>query len=414
MNSLLDTLCDEACWQEFLEYRRSKRFPHDDTAALECFVREKRWMPAAEAVLAGTPFVLPELKYVNKGNSGRKRAVYCFPETESFLLKHLAYRMEERYDSVLSDACWSFRSGRTVRGAFAAVCAVDRIDSRYVLKADIHDYFNSVPSKRLLAELEPVLADDPSLFRFFSQLLSADAFVHNGAVTAGERGILAGTAVSVFFANLWLKPVDDLFTAMGVPYFRYSDDILLFADSEAERDRLDELLLEKIQERGLAVNPDKYVKRGPGEGFEFLGFFRKDGEILLSPKTVEKIKGKIRRKARALYRWRIRKNVSAGKAAKRLIKVFNRKFYAGDDEDRLCWTEWYFPVITKDDGLLEIDRYLVQYVRWLFTGRQNNANYRVRYDTVKGLGYRSLRHAYWQRRKESYERLCKDHSVPEG
>ena len=111
------------------------------------------------------------------------------------------------------------------------------------------------------------------------------------------------------------------------------------------------------------------------------------------------MKGKIRRAARALDRWRRRKGYDTQRAMKGLIRIFDSKFFEGDDPDALTWSRWFFPVINRTDGLREIDNYLQQYIRYLSTGRHTKANYRIRYADLKSLGYRSLVHEYYRYRE---------------
>ena len=401
MKSLLEYLDDAASWEEYLRYRNERMLRRKDADALADFIREQRYRPMAGKILAGEDvFAVPVRRRVNKGKTGRKRIVYTFPETEAFLLKHLEYRMD-RYEGALSDACWSFRRGKSVRGAFRTILRIPDLDRKYVLKADIHNYFNSIPADRLVQELAPVLADDPALFRFLKTLLLRNCAIEDGRIVSGPCGVLAGTAISVFLANYWLTPVDEYFVQQGIPYCRYSDDMILFADNASEREELESELRERIAERGLVLNPDKTCRSDPGEAWEYLGFRYDRGEITLADNTVRKLKGKIRRKARALYRWRMRKHVAAEKAIKRMIRVFDRKLFEGDREDRMCWTGYYFPVLTTERGLQEIDRYMVQYLRYIQTGRHTAKNYALRYETLRETGYRSLVHAYYERKKET-------------
>ena len=58
-------------------------------------------------------------------------------------------------------------------------------------------------------------------------------------------------------------------------------------------------------------------------------------------------------------------------------------------------TGWFFPLINSVEGLRELDNYLQQNLRFLSTGKHSKANYRVRYSTLKRLGYRSLVHEYY-------------------
>lgn len=77
------------------------------------------------------------------------------------------------------------------------------------------------------------------------------------------------------------------------------------------------------------------------------------------------------------------------------IRYFNRKFFESDDPSELTWSRWFFPIINQTEGLREIDHYLQYNLRYVATGRHNNANYRTRYDQLKQLGYRSLVHEFY-------------------
>lgn len=78
-----------------------------------------------------------------------------------------------------------------------------------------------------------------------------------------------------------------------------------------------------------------------------------------------------------------------------------RAFEAFDDfvERELTWSRWYFPVINYANGLQTLDHYLQQSVRVLATGKHSKANYRITYNLMKQLGYRSLVHEYYDKRE---------------
>lgn len=101
--------------------------------------------------------------------------------------------------------------------------------------------------------------------------------------------------------------MDWYFEGLGIQYFRYSDDILIFADTYEELMELQKCLYEKIKERHLLLNSNKVKISSPGEDWEFLGFCYHQGKIDLSKATIQKMKGKIKRKANALRRWQKRK-----------------------------------------------------------------------------------------------------------
>ena len=69
----------------------------------------------------------------------------------------------------------------------------------------------------------------------------------------------------------------------------------------------------------------------------------------------------------------------------------------GLEESAFTWSRWFFPNLTLDDGLREIDAYLQEYVRYAVTGRHYKGNYRIRYEQLKDWGYRSLVHEFYRR-----------------
>ncbi|MDE6063321.1 MAG: hypothetical protein K2G20_01860, partial [Lachnospiraceae bacterium] len=196
------------------------------------------------------------------------------------------------------------------------------------------------------------------------------------------------------------------FPKEGIFYFRYSDDILLFADNLQELARRQEQLNQQLSDLDLALNPDKLRVYKPGEALEFLGFCYRNGEIDLSDHTIAKTKSKIKRKSEALRRWPREKNLSGEKAAIGFVRAMNRKFFgntASEDTrwEDFTWNRWFFSNLTVDTGLREIDAYMQEYIRYTVTGRHYKGNYRIRYETMKKWGYRSLVHEFWNWKQNS-------------
>ena len=266
----------------------------------------------------------------------------------------------------------------------------------WAYKLDIHDYFNSISIPILLLPiLKDLLSDDAPLYAFFERMLTDGRASLGGEIIKMERGVMAGTPTSPFLADVYLMEVDRYFADKGIVYARYSDDIILFAKDLEELERHKADLLGFLDQYRLEVNPDKERIYTPDEPFEFLGF-RCHGEAIdISDAVKEKMKGKIRRAARSLDRWRSEKGLGPEQAMKALIRIFNEKLFEGEDPDSLSWSRWFFPVINRTEGLKEIDAYLQKYIRYLSTGRHTKANYRVRYADMKALGYRSLVHEFY-------------------
>lgn len=394
--SILEELNTDGVWDMFLQYKLEKRhLSPKEEKEWRTFIKEKRYRTVTGQLMQEDfAFAYPEKISINKKGTGKKRVVYSYPETESMVLKAMAFLLY-RYDGQISPSCYSFRQGSSARAAIGKILAIPCLSNKYCLKADISNYFNSIPPAQLITVLKDIISDDEPLLRFLEHLLLADRAYENGILITENRGAMAGIPLSPFFANLYLLSLDNLFESRSIPYFRYSDDILIFADSMEELAGYQALLQAHIEKKGLTLNPNKISVCMPGENWEFLGFCYKQGTMDLSRITKEKMKAKIRRKAHALYRWRIRNGADFDRTAKALIRTFNKKFYDEQDERTFSWSRWFFPVLGTADGLKELDSFFIQYIRYLSSGRHYKGNYRISYEKIKELGFRSLVHEYY-------------------
>ena len=397
---ILDKLSDPAVWRRFREYKTEHGHISDrDLARLDAYIAEEKYLSITERISKPDHgFSLPSRRVINKIGSSKKRIVYTFPADEVPVLKLLSYLLY-RYDGYLSPSCYSFRRNLSAKDALDGIVRGADPGRSYVLKADVHDYFNSIPADRLVLLFRDVIRDDPDLLAFLTDFFTADLAWDGDRLVRGNRGAMAGVPLSAFSANVYLTSLDRLFDGMGVPYFRYSDDILIFAPSADKLEEYRRLLIGHLTEKGLSLNPDKVTVTGPGEPWEFLGFKYADGRFDLSDAAVKKMKDKMRRKCRALYRWRTRKDVDFDRAAKVVIRIFNRKFYDDGEERDFNWSRWFFPVLTTDRGLRELDRYFAECLRYIKSGRHYKGNYSVTYEKLKSLGYRSLVNEYYKFKK---------------
>lgn len=389
--------CPET-WQQFLEYKRKGgHLNKQDMEELEQFVQQQRYLGAAQKVQNGGTFGPPGKSEISKMSSGKKRIVYTYAEDENWILKLLTWLLQRKYDHLFADNLYSFRPRKGVRDAVKRLVRTPNIRQMWSYKVDISNYFNSVPVERLLPLLREVLEAEPEICRFLESLLTNPLVRDRGELIPEEKGIMAGTPISTFLANLYLSHMDHYFAEQGVLYARYSDDIIVFGETEAKREQSVEMILRFLKEAGLRVNPAKEARTAPGEMWTFLGICYRDGVIDVAPVSVEKLKAKMRRKARALARWQARKGATGVDAAKAFIRVFNRKLFENPVEHELTWVRWYFPLINTPDSLKIIDAYSQSCIRCLATGKHTKAAYNFRYEQMKALGYISLVNRYYKK-----------------
>lgn len=403
--TIIQTAADQQAWLDFFEYKLNKQhLSHHEEEELQEFIEKEAYLSLCRLwKQGGYPSQYPVKRTINKQGSRKKRIVYSFPGDEGMLLKFIAFHLY-RYDWYFCDNCYAFRRNFGVWEAMHRIRSIPSLDNMYCLKVDISNYFNSINVDILLEKLSFIKETDLPLYQLFHKILKEDRVCENTKILLEKHGAMAGTPISPFFANVYLRDVDYYFKEADILYFRYSDDILIFANTMDELVTHQAKLYEQIHLLGLTINPDKVHISTPGEPWEFLGFCYRGGEIDLSDATLRKTKAKIKRKADALRRWSRNKELSTEKAAIGLIRAMNRKFFGSsspDDEDNdedskdFTWSRWFFPNLTTDKGLKTIDNYLQEYIRYTVTGRHYKGNYRIRYEQMKEWGYRSLVHEYY-------------------
>ncbi|MBP5230198.1 MAG: hypothetical protein ILO68_00555 [Clostridia bacterium] len=407
-SSLLNRLFDPAEWEAFYEYRANLAVPQSFTAELRTYIDERRFLAFAETIRSGGPYPLPKKAVLSKTGSSKKRTVYTYPEDFSTLLKLLTHLLLRTYDGCFSPRLYSFRPGMTAKDAIYRFRRLRNLSSLYAYKADIHDYFNSIPVESLLPILKSTLADDPDLYAFLASLLSEPCVFEKGKPVPERKGVMAGTPPSAFYANLYLSDLDREAEKICRVFSRYSDDVILFFDREEDCRIQADWFRGELSKRCLTVNPDKESFFRPGDDVTFLGFVLNGKKIDIAPATVRKIKQKMRRKRDSLMRWQQRNGEDPVRTAKAFLRIFNRKLLGPSDgvesrqnDHELTWNAWFFPLITTSESLRSIDLYAQDCVRYLMHGSHTKSRYSVRYGQLKELGYRSLVHEYYLYRKNN-------------
>ena len=398
---IIDKISQKQYWEEFLEYRqKSRQLSKAETAVWSDFIENEKYKAITDLISRGCfEPPLPVKMEINKSGRKKKRVVYSYPDEFSRILKIICYSLYE-YDSFFSENCYAFRPAISARDAINRLSEIIGKTKLYCLKVDISDYFNSIDTDILLERLEFLKLRDERLYMLFKSILTMDkALDAKGNVLNIKRGAMAGIPVAPFLANVYLTQTDRFFEKRDVLYMRYSDDILLCAGTEDKLEKAKDELFDRLSQDRLSLNQDKLRFYRPGEAVEYLGLSIGQGKTDLSEMTKKKMKDKMRRKAHALRRWCIEKKLPPQRGAKGFITAMNRKLYVCSDDNSFSWSRWFFPNITTDEGLKELDAYMQQYVRWCISGRHYKGNYRISYEDMKKWGYKSLVHEYHSGRK---------------
>lgn len=398
---LKEALLDESKWNEFLDYKLSKDFvPKKEKELFKDYIENQKYLPICQSIVEGNyTFSTPKKHLISKGHSGKKRTVYTFSNNEMLLLKYISYLLYD-YDYLFSPNLYSFRKSSGVKEAIRNISNIKTIINMHGYKVDIHNYFNSITPSIILDNLKNDIEDE-LLYKLFYQLLSNDEVEYAGEIIKEQKGVMAGTPISAFLANYYIKEIDEYFWKEKVVYLRYADDIILFCNSKDDLLLYKKRLMDYFERYNLDVNHDKEYFFEPNDKWEFLGFSF-DGKIIdISENSVYKIKGKIRRSARGIRRWMLKNNADFEKALKAMNRKYNRKFFGKQDKEYLSWKYWFFPTINTVESLKVIDNYMQEQQRYIVTGKHNKMNYKaVPYDTLKKCNYKSLVNEYYNQEEK--------------
>lgn len=295
-----------------------------------------------------------------------------------------------KYDNIFSENLCSFRKNICVKTAVKKLLKVPSISKKYLYKVDVSDYFNSADTKLLLPKLKDVLKNDYRLYVFIEQLLSDPLAQKDGQLVTVKKGIMAGMPVSAFLANLYLSDMDRYFDENNIVYIRYSDDIIVFADTLEQIESYRDYIVNFLTCHSLSVNKAKEIFALPGEKWDFLGFSYHNGVVDISPAALDKMKKKMKRKANALIRWKDKKKADNARAVRAFIKAFNKKFFSCSDNKDITWARWYFPVINTAESLHTLDLYMQDCIRYIANGNYSKSRFNFRYSDMKQYGYISL------------------------
>lgn len=348
-------------------------------------------------------FSIPNMSYLRKKNTQRKRIIYRFRPEEKMLMQFMAFVLHD-FDHIYEDSVFSFRIGKHISQIFSDVGRKNLSSTHYVLKTDIKSYGDNVQPEILADMLDKIfLEKDPKLCSFFRKLLTRGKFYRGNELVEGSTGALSGCPLTTFFENVYLYDLDKYIKAESDYYCRYADDIAVFVPSKEKADAIYAHMEQVFKERGLIFNKDKTTILAPGESFDLLGFNVQGNEFDISEHSLKTIIWKLNHRAKKLVRLQDHYGLSKEETMQKMIDRINGYFFGRDtDNNELNWVDWSFKVLTRCDSLKTIDSCAQECIRYVGSGgKRNNAKYRVRYKTMRRMGYRPLVHAFYHG-KDSY------------
>ena len=168
---------------------------------------------------------------------------------------------------------FGFRPGLGPHDALEAVGVHARQGFRWVVDADIEQFFDTLDHQQLMTALRRRLSDGEML-RLIYRWLKA-GYLWEGSFHDTDQGSAQGAVLSPLLANVYLHAFDrglqreKSFVGRLV---RYADDFVIQCGTREHAERALAWVGEQLARLGLRLHPEKTRVVEDREGFDFLGF----------------------------------------------------------------------------------------------------------------------------------------------
>jgi RNA-directed DNA polymerase len=239
--------------------------------------------------------------WIPKPGSKEKRPLGIPAVRDRIVQGALRHVLEPIFETEFAETSYGFRPGRGAKDALRRVARLLKAGHDWVVDADLQSYFDTIPHDRLLALVKERVADGRVL-ALVESFLRAGVMEEAKGWQPTERGTPQGGVISPLLANLYLNPLDHRMERADRAMVRYADDFVILCRSEAEAHAALDAVRAWVSEAGLTLHPEKtrIVNATQPGGFDFLGYHFERGMRWPRPKSLGKLKDRLRRQTSRL------------------------------------------------------------------------------------------------------------------
>jgi RNA-directed DNA polymerase len=182
--------------------------------------------------------------------------------------------LEPIFEADFEGCSFGFRPEKGALDALEAVYQTSRAGYRWVVEADIQQFFDTLDHQTLMAALRRRISDG-ELLRLIYRWLKA-GYLWEGQYHGTDQGSPQGGVLSPLLANVYLHGFDQAQQTQKAfigRLTRYADDFVIQCGTAEHAARALEWTREQLARVGLTLHPAKTrVVNDREEGFDFLGF----------------------------------------------------------------------------------------------------------------------------------------------
>ena len=226
-------------------------------------------------------------------SGGGKRQLGIPTVRDRLVQQALLQVLEPILDPTFSPYSYGFRPRRSAHDALRQASRYVKEGRVYVVDCDLEKFFDRVNHDILMARIAKRIGDK-NLLRIIRRFLEA-GMMRNGIAMERHEGTPQGGPISPLLANLLLDDLDKELERRGHRFCRYADDFNVYVASEKAGKRVMSSITGFIEGKlKLKVNKEKSAVAPVWER-QFLGYrLKRDGGLAVAPKSLKKMKGRVR------------------------------------------------------------------------------------------------------------------------
>lgn len=294
------------------------------------------------------------------------------------------------YEPQFSEYSYGFRPKRNAHDALNKCREYITDGYRYAVDMDLEKFFDTVSHSKLIEVLSRTIKDG-RVISLIHKYLNAGVMTE-GRHEPSEQGVPQGGPLSPLLGNIMLNELDRELERRGHKFVRYADDMVILCKSQRSAERTMKNIIPFIEGKlFLKVNREK-SKVSHVKGVKFLGYtfyvYRGKGRLRIHPKSVQKMKAKIKMLTSRSNGWSNQRR-----------KVALRQFIRG-------WVQ-YFKLADMKNLLTEIDKWYRRRLRMVIWKQWKRI--RTKLANLIRLGIPKSKAWEWANTRKSYWHTAKSH-----
>jgi len=208
---------------------------------------------------------------IDKPGSTAKRPLGIPAVVDRVCQQALRQVLEPIFEPTFSEVSFGFRPERSAHMAMRRIWGQMQEGGRWIVDADIADFFGTISHDRLVALVAERVADSKVL-SLIRQILTAGV-LRDGVYESTIAGTPQGGVISPLLSNIYLHVFDEQMQRAGFQLTRYADDWLCVCRTREEAERALASARAVLEgQLGLRIHPEKTRIVHVSQGFEFLGY----------------------------------------------------------------------------------------------------------------------------------------------